>query len=62
MYKLCHLYHTYTNVPFFFFLSVGSGSISTVLPSTDYYNNYAQYSSPYGGYSYGGSSGGLLSK
>ena len=45
------------------FFSVGGGSISTVIPPTDYYNSssYPQYSSPYGGYSYG-SSGSLLTK
>jgi len=47
----------------FLFFSVGGGSISTVIPPTDYYNSssYPQYSSPYGGYSYG-SSGSLLTK
>ena len=47
-----------------FFIAVGSGSISTVIPPTDYYNSassYPQYSSPYGGYSYG-TSGSLLTK
>lgn len=45
------------------FQSVGSGSISTVLPPSDYYNtSYQQYSSYGYGYPSGMGSGSLLSK
>ena len=46
-----------------FFILVGSGSISTVLPPSDYYNtSYQQYSSYGYGYPSGMGSGSLLSK
>ncbi len=48
------------------FFSVGSGSLTTVLPPSDYYNSsssYPQYSSnPYGSYNYAAAPGSLLSK
>ena len=48
---------------FVFSLLVGGGSISTVLPPSDYYNtSYQQYSSYGYGYPSGMGSGSLLSK
>ena len=52
-----------TNNSSIFFILVGSGSISTVLPPSDYYNtSYQQYSSYGYGYPSGMGSGSLLSK
>ena len=66
-----HTYNNYvlklqllkTNNSSIFFILVGSGSISTVLPPSDYYNtSYQQYSSYGYGYPSGMGSGSLLSK
>ena len=51
------------NAYIFSYISVGGGSISTVLPPSDYYNtSYQQYSSYGYGYPSGMGSGSLLSK
>ena len=65
-----HIYNNYFEITIaktknssFLFILVGSGSISTVLPPSDYYNtSYQQYSSYGYGYPSGMGSGSLLSK
>ena len=54
---ILNLFNSFSNLEFF--ITVGSGSISSV---QDYYNgSYPQYGTPYGGYSYG-SPGSLVTK